>query len=131
MRTARRWLTIILGVLLGFVVWFAVATAGNFLVRWSIAGYTQAEPTLTFTLPMMLARLGVGALSSVAAGLVCAAALRSAPDAARFLALALLLFFLPVHYALRAQFPLWYHLAFLVPLAPLVLVGAALARPRS
>jgi hypothetical protein len=34
--------------------------------------------------------------------------------------------FLPSHYYLWEKFPLWYHLSFLVPLVPLVVLGAAL-----
>jgi hypothetical protein len=39
--------------------------------------------------------------------------------------------FLPVHVQLWNAFPIWYHLAFLVPLVPLVVVGAALVRGRT
>jgi hypothetical protein len=38
----------------------------------------------------------------------------------------LLFFFLPVHYSLWDKFPVWYHLFFLVTLAPAVLLGSAL-----
>jgi uncharacterized protein (DUF983 family) len=36
--------------------------------------------------------------------------------------------FLPVHVKLWHAFPVWYHLTFLVPLVPLVVLGAALVR---
>jgi uncharacterized membrane protein YhdT len=36
--------------------------------------------------------------------------------------------FLPVHVKLWNSFPAWYHLSFLVPLVPLVVIGAALVR---
>ena len=36
----------------------------------------------------------------------------------------LVLFFVPVRYSLWAQFPLWYHAAFLLSLSPLVWLGA-------
>ena len=119
---------IIVGVLLGFVVWFVVATLGNLVVRIIVPGYVEAEIVTKFTLPMLFARLGAGALSSVAAGFVCARSARSAPSAVTILAVALVLFFIPVHYSLWAQFPLWYHAAFLVSLAPLVWLGAKLFR---
>jgi hypothetical protein len=117
-------LRIVLGVLLGFVVWFGVATVGNLLIRESLAGYAEAEPAMTFTLPMLLARLALGGVSSVIAGFVCAAALRF-PAAVKFFAALLVLFFIPVHYSLWAKFPFWYHAVFLVSIAPLILVGAA------
>ena len=119
---------IALAVLIGFVVWFVVATLANLPIRASFTGYAEAETTARFTLPMLLVRLAVGGLSSVAAGLACALFARSISVAGKVLAVALVLFFIPVHYALWAQFPLWYHAVFLISLAPLVLVGASAAR---
>ena len=77
---------------------------------------------------MLLARLAAGGFSSVAAGFACALLTRANPAAGKVLAVALVLFFVPVHYALWAQFPLWYHAVFLVSLAPLVLAGALVAQ---
>ena len=121
-------LKIVLAVLLGFVVWFVVATVANLLTRASLAGYAEAELAARFTLPMLVARLAVGAVSSIAAGFACAWSARTAPAAVKVLAVALVLFFIPVHYSLWSQFPPWYHVIFLVSLAPLVLVGAWIAR---
>jgi hypothetical protein len=106
-------------------VWQLLA---NLLIRQSMAGYAEAEPAMKFTLPMLLARLTLGGVSSVAAGFVCAVALRCA-TAVKFLASLLVLFFIPVHYSLWATFPVWYHALFLASIAPLTLLGAALPRP--
>ena len=122
----RKPIKIVLGVLLGFVVWFVVATVGNLIIRAAISGYHEAEVVARLTLPMLFARLAVGAVSSTAAGFACASAFRSAPRAITFLAAALVLFFIPVHYSLWTQFPLWYHATFLLTLAPLVWLGARL-----
>lgn len=119
---------VVLAVLIGFVVWFAVATVANSLIRASLPGYAAAELTARFTLPMLFARLVVGAASSMAAGLACGLSIRTIPAAVNVFAVTLVLFFLPVHYSLWAQFPLWYHAVFLVSLAPLVLAGAWVAR---
>lgn len=120
---------IVLGVIFGLVVWFVVATVGNFAIRGLVSGYAEAEPAMRFTLPMLLARLGLGAVSSLAAGFACGALLRSVPNAVKFFAGLLVIFFVPAHYSLWTQFPLWYHVIFLVSLAPLVLLGARLAQP--
>jgi len=85
---------------------------------------------MSFTLPMLLARLGLSVVSSLVAGVACALVLRSRPGAVKFFAIALVVFFLPVHYSLWARFPIWYHIIFLVSLAPLVLAGASFARAR-
>lgn len=121
---------IVLGTLTGFLVWFVVATAGNLLVRAWLPGYSEAEPTMSFTLPMQFARLMVGAVASIAAGATCALAARSNPGAVRFFAIVLVLFFIPVHYVLWERFPWWYHAVFLISLAPLVVFGATLAGSR-
>ena len=112
---------------IGFIVWFGVATVANMLIRASLPGYAEAELEARFTLPMLLARLVVGAVCSVAAGIACTLSARSVPGASKVLAAALVLFFIPVHYSLWAKFPLWYHSVVLVSLAPLVLVGARVA----
>jgi hypothetical protein len=118
----------ILGVIAGLVVWIVVATLGNWLLRAAIEGYTAAEPTMQFTLAMQVGRLVVGAVSSLAAGAACASLTRATPAATVVLAIVLVLMFLPVHYRLWTQFPAWYHATFLISLAPLVLLGARLAR---
>ena len=50
----------IVAVLSGLVTWFVVATLINFLIRAMVAGYAAAEPTMAFTLQMMIARLSAG-----------------------------------------------------------------------
>ena len=122
---------IVLSLIVGLVVWFVVATVGNFVIRSWVPGYVEAEPAMRFTLPMLLARLGLSAVSSVAAGLACGALLRPVPVAVGLFAALLVVFFIPVHYSLWAQFPLWYHVVFLASLAPFALLGAKLALPRS
>jgi hypothetical protein len=42
--------------------------------------------------------------------------------------LIILAMFLPVHVSIWSKFPVWYHLAFLVPLVPLVAAGGSLGR---
>jgi hypothetical protein len=73
---------ITLGVLIGFVAWFIVATLCNWVVRGAIPGYVEAEGTTKFTLTMLFARLVVAALSLMAAGVACALSVRSARLAA-------------------------------------------------
>jgi hypothetical protein len=124
MQTMPKALKVALGVLVGLVVWFTVATLGNFAIRAMVAGYAEAEPAMRFTLPMLLARLVLGAVSSVVAGLVCGLMFRSSGITVKCFAGVLLILFVLVHYSLWAQFPLWYHVVFLASLAPLALLGA-------
>src|ERR1700730_6493831 len=60
-----------ISVLVGFVIWLVAATLGNLLLRALIPTYIAAEAVMTFTLPMLLARLAVGFVSSLVAGFAC------------------------------------------------------------
>jgi hypothetical protein len=118
-----RFVKIALAVVIGLLVWLVVATAGNLLIRATVPGYAEAERTFQFTLAMLLIRLALGAACSVLAGLVCTLSARSTPAAAPAFAVALVLLFLPVHYSLWSHFPVWYHVLFLLSLAPLAFLG--------
>jgi hypothetical protein len=110
----------------GLVAWAVVATLLNFGLRAAIPGYHAAEATLQFTLAMKIGRLTEAALASVAAGVVVASIAPTRRWAPWLVGLIILAMFLPVHVKLWHVFPAWYHLSFLVPLAPLVAFGAAL-----
>jgi hypothetical protein len=121
----------VFAVITGFVVWLVVATLGDFLIRAMLTGYAAAEPSMAFTLTMLLARLTLGLVSSVVAGFACSAMARGKVGASYVFAIALVLCFLPMHYNVWSKFPPWYHLTFLVTLAPLVLLGAIAQRRRA
>jgi predicted Abi (CAAX) family protease len=121
----------ILAVVVGLVVWMVVATLINFGLRAGIAGYRQAEPAMTFTLSMKIARLILGALASLAAGAAVGLIAPSKTAPRWVLGAIMLAFFIPVHIQLWAKFPVWYHLTFLGTLAPLVALGASFTRGRS
>ncbi|HYX46090.1 MAG TPA: hypothetical protein VE820_04645 [Sphingomicrobium sp.] len=112
----------------GLVTWAVVVTILNFGLRAAIPGYHAAEATLQFTMAMKVGRLTEAALTSVVAGAVVTLIAPSKKWAAWAVGLIILAMFLPVHVKLWNMFPAWYHLSFLVPLAPLVALGASLAR---
>jgi hypothetical protein len=123
------WRTV-LSIVAGLVAWGVVVTLLNFGLRASLPGYHAAEATLQFTLAMKIGRLTEAALSSLAAGAIMGAIVpgnRWTPWLAGLIVLAM---FLPVHVHLWNAFPVWYHLAFLVPLAPLFALGATLIARR-
>ena len=121
----------ICAVIISVVTWFLVATLGNLLLRALLPGYAAVETAMSFTLPMKLARLALGLISSLSAGIVCAAIANPGSQAARVVAGIMVALFIPVHYMLWAKFPVWYHLFFLLSLAPAVLLGASLLPKRS
>jgi hypothetical protein len=124
----------ILAFLAGLITWAVVATLLNFALRASLDSYHAAERSLitahvmAFTLPMMLGRLTLAALADLAAGWVVGRLAPAGLRVAAVLGTLILLLFLPSHVQLFSLFPLWYHLSFLVPLVPLVMLGARLAR---
>jgi len=109
-------------------MWFVIATMGNWILRAAIPGYSAVEVAMTFTLTMMVCRLVLGLVSSLGAGFVCAAVAGGNWLAPKLAAAVMVLLFLPVHYMLWNKFPIWYHLFFLITLAPTMLLGAALKR---
>jgi len=119
------------GVVAGLAMWITVVTVVGAIVRRSWPAYASVADTMTFTLPMLIARLLIGALATLAAGLVTA---MIAPRSmlARLMPGALLLVgFIPVHIMLWDKFPLWYHLTFLLSLVPLTYLGGRFVRVES
>jgi hypothetical protein len=115
-------------ILAGLVAWAMIVSLLNLGLRVAIPAYHAAEATLQFTLAMKIGRLAEAALASMVAGAVVGVIAPSNKWAAWMVGLIILLMFLPVHVSLWSKFPAWYHLAFLVPLAPLVACGGLLVR---
>lgn len=121
----------ILAFIAALVTWVIVASLLNRGLRVAFDGYAAAEPTMTFTLGMMLARLVIGALASLAAGATIG---WIAPGRARtpwVFAVLWLAAFIPEHVKLWHLFPVWYHLTFLLSLVPLVILGSKMAPSRA
>jgi len=121
----------IAGIVGGLFVWIIVATIVNLLFRVSWAGYAEAEVSMSFTLAMMAARLLLGALSSLCAGLAVARVTKGNGTAAKILGIVVTAIFVPVHYGLWDKFPVWYHAIFIASLFPFTLLGAKLLRRRN
>jgi hypothetical protein len=119
-------LRIILSVVVGFLVWLGMNVGGGYLFAFSWPDYAAADPTMSFTVPMLLARIVLGVLATLAAGWV-AAIIARGRNAALVLGIVLVLFFIPVHAVLWDKFPLWYHLFFLLTLLPLCILGGRIA----
>jgi len=122
---------LILAMLAGIVAWILVASLLNIGLRFAMPGYAAAEPDKSFTLAMLLARLVMRALASLAGGAAAGWIDRPAGASAWIVSAALLAAFIPAHVALWLVFPLWYHLTFLVSLAPLTLIGSMLVHRRA
>ncbi len=115
----------ILAIIVAVITWFIVATIGNWVLRATLPGYSAVEVSMNFTFTMMICRLVLGLLSSLCAGFVCATIARNSV-APKVAGAVMVVLFLPVHYMLWVKFPMWYHLFFLISLAPALLIGASL-----
>jgi hypothetical protein len=100
-------------------------------LRLFVVGYAAAEPTLSFTLGMLVARLLIAALTSLLAGALVSWLAPASVRAPLLVGLILLIAFIQIHVQLWSLFPFWYHLVFLVTLIPLVVLGSRLRRARS
>ena len=115
----------VLAVVVGLVAWIAIVAVAGLIMRSSWPAYASVADAMTFTLPMMLARLSIGALATLAAGWVTTAIVPK-PMLVRLMpGLILLVVFIPQHIALWNTFPVWYHLTFLLSLVPLTYLGGA------
>jgi hypothetical protein len=119
------------GIVGGVIAWFVFATIGNLAIRLSWPEYVAVEKSMDFSLAMLLTRLLLGAVCSLAAGATAAWIGRGHGAVVKGAGILLTLLFIPVHYNLWDKFPLWYHAVFLISLFPLTLLGALLfARSR-
>jgi hypothetical protein len=115
----------VLGIVAGLVCWVIVASVAGLIMRLSWPAYVSVASAMTFTLPMLIARLSIGALATLSMGFVTALITQS--SITRLIAgVLLLILFIPQHVMLWDKFPLWYHLTFLLSLVPLTYVGTSL-----
>jgi hypothetical protein len=113
----------ILGVVAGLLAFVAVVAVAGIIMRGTWPDYARVADAMTFTLPMMIARLTIGALATIAAGLVTAVIARRSTLVRLAPGLLLLAGFIPQHIMLWEKFPVWYHLTFLLSLVPLTYLG--------
>jgi hypothetical protein len=115
-----------IGVVTGLAVWVAIAFVAGFIMRQAWPAYVSVADAMTFTLPMMIARLSIAAVATIVMGFVTACITQSA--VARLIpGLILLILFIPEHVMLWDKFPIWYHLWFLLSLVPLTYAGNRIA----
>jgi hypothetical protein len=113
----------ILGVVAGLVAWTLTATVVGLIMRAAWPHYASVAAAMAFTLPMLFARLAIGALATLVAGWLTSVIARRSTLARLATGLVLLVGFIPVHIKLLDKFPIWYHLTFLLSLVPLAYLG--------
>jgi hypothetical protein len=123
-------LRILAGSVAGVVTWWILVIVIDFGLRGGWHDYAAVEKAMTFTVPMMIARLSTSGASSVASGAIAAIIGRDRFTPALVSGLILAVLFAPIHYSLWHQFPVWYHATFLTSLIVLSMLGGRLVRIR-
>lgn len=117
----------VLSVIAGLAAWIVVVMAVDIAMRHFWPEYAAVFKALTFTLPMMLARL----IESTAALIIAAIVIVRIAPASRYaswaFAIVMLAIFAPTHYIVWQKFPIWYHAFFLSSLIVVpVVVGSVM-----
>ena len=120
----------ILAVVAGLLTWVIMTIVAGLIMRGAWPEYAAVADAMTFSVPMMLVRLSVGAVATLAAGCIAALVARQSTRATLTTGLILLMLFIPQHVMLWARFPIWYHFTFLLSLVPLTYLGGTIAMRR-
>jgi len=124
------WRTI-LAVVAGLVAWTVIVTVLNFGLRAGIPGYHAAEPSMQFNLTMMIGRLAIATVTSLLTGAIMGLIAPQSRFATWIVGLVALVMFVPEHIRIWTMFPVWYHLYFLLTLAPLIWIGSLFTTRRN
>jgi uncharacterized membrane protein len=114
-------------VVAGVAGWWLVAAVGYWLLSASWPEYALAEPGADFTSAMLVARLFVAFICSMAAGFACGVIAGPESIAPAVVAGIMLILLVPIQYAVWDDFPTAYNLIFLGMLVPLIWRNAKLA----
>ena len=114
----------VLGVIAGVVAWLVVVTVIDRTMRYFWPDYAAVFAAMTFTLPMMIARLAESTVALLIASLVTVRVVPASRVAPWAFAILMFVPFAYFHSTIWDKFPIWYHAFFLGSLivAP-VLVG--------
>ncbi|HVE02549.1 MAG TPA: hypothetical protein VNB30_00690 [Rhizomicrobium sp.] len=114
---------LIAGTVSGAVVWFVAVLVLGFLCRIVWPEMAAIRDMMLLTLPMLITRLAISALGSVAGGYAAAMVARENTKAPLAAGILLLVVFVPYHLTIWQNFPVWYHVTFFVSLPVLSLLG--------
>lgn|SRR5262249_55513428 len=118
----------ILGVLAGLVAWVVLVSIAGLILRATWPDYAAVASSMAFTLPMLIARLTISAVTLLAAARLTSLIAPRAMIATVLLGAILVAAFVPIHVGIWDRFPVWYHLTFLLTLVPLCVMGGRLGR---
>jgi len=123
----QSWFRFLAAIFVGALTWAGIGGLGLFMLRVTWAAYAIAEPTKSYTVPMLLSRLTAGVICTLVAGFVTELIAGRSRAATVYLGVVLLAGSAFIHLGrVWADYPPWYHTAYLLPLLPLTVLGGTL-----
>jgi hypothetical protein len=123
---------IVLGVLAGVIVWLVVVTVIDRTMRHFWPDYATVFTAMTFTLPMMIARLAESTVALIIASVITARVSPASRTASWAFAIVMFVPFAWYHTTMIwAKFPIWYHAYFLLSLLAVPVLMASMTRSKA
>jgi len=119
----------VFGVIAGIVAWLVIVTIIDRPMRYFWPDYAANFSAMTFTLPMMLARLTESTIALVLAAIIAMCVAPASRYVAWAFGIVMFLIFAPYHVlVVWSKFPIWYHAYFLASLLAVPLIVATVLR---
>jgi len=119
-------LRIVLGVIVGFIVWSILWVGIDAVLRAVWSGYDESVKAMTFSSTMLIIPLVLSAFCSIVAGYVAVLIARENSKSPLILGILLLIFGIFMQISVWDKIPLWYNLAFWILLIPMTILGGRL-----
>ena len=117
----------IFAVLAGLLFFLAAEIGASLAARAFWPGYAEAAINRSYSLPMLIARLMVGALATIGSGWVASRISGNPRNAALSFGVALFAISLVWHINIWPEYPAWYHLVWLGCIIPGAVLGSRLS----
>ena len=118
----------IAAIFVGLTAFAAFALVAGELTKALWPDYAMVQPTRSYTLPMLVARIVAGCVATLIAGWLAARVVHQEPQAGVFAGLGLLVLSLVWHVFVWYHYPVWYHLVWLISIMPMAVLGAKLCK---
>ncbi len=123
-------LRIILGVIVGFVVWSILWVGVDAILRMVWTDYDESVKAMTFSSTMLIVPLILSAIVSIISGFIAALIAKENSKSPLILGILLLIVGIFVQISVWDKIPLWYNLAFWILLIPMTVLGGRLLTER-
>ena len=123
-------LKIILGVIVGFVIWSILWVGVDAILRMVWTDYDESVKAMTFSSTMLIVPLILSAIVSIISGFIAALIAKENSKSPLILGILLLIVGIFVQISVWDKIPLWYNLAFWILLIPMTVLGGRLLTER-